>query len=70
MKICIAVFHHNIGYNPTIVVSNNRKVGDSFKFYFDFGRFTMSKIHYEWIVLYTFSILLVSRFYNMFTLEF
>lgn len=36
MKICIAVFHHDIRYKPTIVLSNKRKVGDCFKFYFDF----------------------------------
>lgn len=68
MKICIVVFYYDIGYKLMIVVINNIKVGDFFKFYFDFGRF--NKILVRFIMSGLFYIFLVLCFYNMFILEF
>lgn len=70
MTICIAVFHHDIVYKPTIVVSNDIKVGDSVKFYFDFGRFNKTSLRFTMSGLFYILLVLVSCFYNMFTLEF
>lgn len=70
MTICIAVFHHDIVYKPTIVVSNNIKVGDSVQFYFDFGRFNKTSLRFTMSGLFYILLVLVSCFYNMFTLEF